>query len=665
MSTGTTSAIRGGLAYVQAYLDDNPVTQGLAKLRGKMRAWQASLSTLAAGTMGGELPEPFAAIARFAQSPAGAFAALLGAAKFTAAAREEMLRMAEASGVAVDKFSQYAYAARRAGVSNEALASGLKRLESKQFMAAMQGMGGKAGGLKGMTNAVFARMGAGDATDKLRQFVKLAESMPTEEKIGLARRLGLSELLPLINQGVDGLDAFTARAKALGLVMSEEDAKAGKKFEQAFGDLTDVLKSSAGAIGGALVPMITGLTNLIVPVVATIRDWIKEHKYLTVALFAGTGAIVTAGIALKGLSIATGLASGALGILKGAFSLASLVVAGFNAVLGITQALMGSAALPFILVGAAVVGVIAYIGYLGGAFSDFGRQWAGFTKDTTSSIGAIANAISRGDLTAAWDVVTSYFSTEWQRLINTLQGIWEGYRTYFTQVYYGMLEGWNEFTSKFRMAWNEAIGFVKKKWLEFSNSTFTETMANALAPIIARIEGVSTEDVRKNLSQDFAAARRQQAGDEGNIDAQTAAKNAQLRAQRDAETNRLGGLANQAQAESDRRLKEGEAKLKAAHDALDRAQAKANAPGPEEKEKKPPPGFTPGQQSSVAGTFSGAIAGMLGGGGTETISLAREANELHRQEIALSAQWRAEAHELDKKNEEHLSKIAELQAAVT
>ena len=110
--------------------------------------------------------------------------------------------MSESCGVSVEKLSQYAYAARRAGVSNEALASGLKRMQSKEFMASVQGMGGKGGGLKGATNAAIAQLGAGDATDQLRNFIKLTENMPTAERIGLAKRLGLSELLPLINQGV-------------------------------------------------------------------------------------------------------------------------------------------------------------------------------------------------------------------------------------------------------------------------------------------------------------------------------------------------------------------------------------------------------------------------------------------------------------------------------
>jgi hypothetical protein len=412
----TVSGIRGAAAYVQAYLDDNPVTQGLAKLRGKIRSWQASLSTMAAGTMGGNLPEPLAAIARFATSPAGAFAGLLGAAHHTAAARDEMLRMSEATGVTVEKLSALAYAARRAGVSNEALASALKRMQGKEFMGAMQGAG--KGGLRGATNAMFAEMGTGDAADRLREFIRLAENMPSEEKIGLARRMGLSEILPLINQGLAGLDAFTARAKELGLVMGEEDAKAGKRFGLAMGDLHDVLMSSVSAIGGALVPLISGLTNVIVRTVVGVRDWIKQHRGLTLGIFAVTGAIVGAGIAIKLLSMAFGVFGTVVTIVTGLVSV-------FNVLLAVTNALSGSLTLPFVLLGAALLALAGYLAYLTG---DLGELITGLNeigKNAGEAMGAIAHAIAGGQIEKAWQVVTSFMRYEWSKTVGKLAAEWE------------------------------------------------------------------------------------------------------------------------------------------------------------------------------------------------------------------------------------------------
>jgi hypothetical protein len=116
-------AIRAGAAYVEVFLDQNRVTQGLAVLQTKLRGWSASLSRIGASTYGGELPGPLAAIARFASSPAGMLAGLLTAAKMTATAWEEMVHLAQKAGTSVEAISALSYAARRADV---ALAHGVE-----------------------------------------------------------------------------------------------------------------------------------------------------------------------------------------------------------------------------------------------------------------------------------------------------------------------------------------------------------------------------------------------------------------------------------------------------------------------------------------------------------------------------------------------------------
>src|SRR5208283_4686764 len=184
--------------------------------------------------------------------------------------------------------SAFAYAARRAGISNEALAAGLRKMQSREFRQ-MYGAG-KVGGMN---------LGSGDALDQLKNFMRATEGMSAVERVGRARAMGLTELIPLIAQGSAFLDHFTDRAKELGLVMSEQDAKAGKQFTLALGDLHEVIMGSVKAIGGALVPMLTGLANVITNIAITVRDWIKRHQQLTQAIFIGTGAIVAIGIAIK------------------------------------------------------------------------------------------------------------------------------------------------------------------------------------------------------------------------------------------------------------------------------------------------------------------------------------------------------------------------------
>jgi len=626
------------MAYVQAFLDDNPVTQGLAKLRGKLKAFQASLSSVAGGAMGGELPEPLAAIARFAASPAGAFAALLGAAKYTAEAREEMFKMSEVTGVAVDKLSALSYAARRAGVSNEALGNALKKMQGKEFQALMQGMGGGkhgAGGMKALMAGVAGQIAHGDAADQLRSFIKLTENMPTAERIGLAKRLGLDEVLPLISQGIEYLDAFTARAKELGLVMSEDDAKAGKRFEMAFGDLTDVLKSSVAAIGGALIPLVTGLTNAVVRVVASVRDWLKEHQQLTQALFYGTGAIVAGGIALKLFSVGLGMVSQVIGV-------AQLAVKGLSFAFGVLSTVVSWLPLlanPFVLMGVAIAGVIGYLGYASGAFDGMGKQWAGFVDETKSSIGAISNAISKGNFQAAWNVVTAYFSTEWQRLINTLQDIWEGFRSYFTDAYYGMLSGWNNVTSSMKGAWQNMLAAMKSAW-----ASWKEGVGDFYLLLEGKLTGQDQSGAYAALADDMQRERdnASRSRDQGIR---------QIKEEQRAEEARLGAANNAAAAARAARQKEREDRLKSAQDALAAAQAAANAPGADLLGgKHGAGGLSAMQQSTVAGTFSGIAAALLGGGGGDNaIALQKQANAIAADDAANSAKWRSENGDLGPK----------------
>ncbi len=606
---------------MQAWLDDNPLSQGLAKLQSKLKQWQASLSKLGAEAYGGELPEPFAAIARFATSPAGAFTALLGAAKYTAEAREEMFKMSETTDVAVDKLSALAYAARRAGVSNEALAAGLRKMQGKEFQAMLQGIGGKAGGKAAGMQGIMAGLGldkSKDAVDQLRQITQQFEKLDSVSRIGLARNLGISELLPLINQGIANLDAFTQRARDLGLVMSESDAKAGKQFGLAMGDLHEVLMSSVSAIGGALVPLITGLTNIFVRVTVAVRDWIKDHQALTQAIFYGTGAIVGAGLAVKILSIAIGY-------------LAPIITN------------------PWLLATAAIAGVGVGIIALTGEFPHLSALWKGLAADSVSSFSAITNALSKGDIEAAWNVVTGYLSTEWTRLCNTLQSIWEDYRTSFTQAYYGMLAGWNNICAQMKTSFENLITGVKNLWAStkealgskftsfFEDTETAEKLRRQQAAARARGinpnggQGVSTGN--EVLSNDM---RRERAGN--NAANKTAV--ASIEADRRAEEERLGAAVSAAAKARDARLAAAEADLQKKREALNKAQAAANVPGKEDVGgRKGNQAFAAAAAAEIRGTFSGAVAGMLGGGGDaiaqKQVDLQQEANELHRKSTDL------------------------------
>ena len=357
--------------------------------------------------------------------------------------------------------------------------------------------------------------------------------------------------------------------------MSEEDAKAGKKFEQAFGDLSDVLKSSVEQIGGALVPMIRGLTNLIVPVVAAVRDWIKRHQALTIGIFVVTGAIVAAGIALKGFAIAMGMVSAVVGVYKAVVALATIVTAIFEGVLAVLAS-------PVLLIGAAVLGLIGYITYLTGAFSAFIAGFKGFGEETSGAIKAIANAIANGNLQAAWDVVTAYLEVGWQRMLIAMEKAWDRFKAHLA-------------------------GAASEVGIDFANAALSSGPLALAGPALDVVASAAKEQI-KNLTDDLAAQ-------------QEVAPNPELTA--------------------------AEGRLAEKQKALAAAMADANKPSPADKDKKSGyGGLTPVQQGAVAGTFSGAVAGMLGGG-----SEARANAQLRYTEDQLRAANLGNQHLADLKQE--------------
>ena len=62
-------------------------------------------------------------------------------------------------------------------------------------------------------------------------------------------------------------------------------------------------------------------------------------------------------------------------------------------------------------------------------------------------------------------------------------------------------------SASIRSIWADLMGCLKKLWLDWENSTFTEALADKLAYIVAPAMGVSVEDVQKNIKEDFAYER--------------------------------------------------------------------------------------------------------------------------------------------------------------
>jgi TP901 family phage tail tape measure protein len=165
----------------------------------------------------------------------------------TAEAGQHLEVLNQKTGIAVDELSRLEYAARMSDVSAEALGIGLTRLA--------RGMDGAQKGTGPAADA-FERLGisAGTADGHLRPMrdvlLDLADRFQHLEngarKGALAQEIfGKSgaALIPLLNQGREGVEKFEAAAERLGITMSQKDVEAANVY-------VDAMKTFHATMGG-------------------------------------------------------------------------------------------------------------------------------------------------------------------------------------------------------------------------------------------------------------------------------------------------------------------------------------------------------------------------------------------------------------------------------
>jgi phage-related protein len=102
-----------------------------------------------------------------------------------------------------------------------------------------------------------------------QQFLQMAQAIskvqdPSRQAALAMELFGRSgtQLLPMLQQGEAGIEALIAEARRLGIVMSEEDAKAAAEFTDAMNRLSSVFKGIATQVASVITPILTKLSNL-------------------------------------------------------------------------------------------------------------------------------------------------------------------------------------------------------------------------------------------------------------------------------------------------------------------------------------------------------------------------------------------------------------------
>ncbi len=181
---------------------------------------------------------------------------------------DEFFKLSQKTGVSVDALTALDYAAKLSDVSTEGLTKALQKLSIAMFDSQFEGAEGSKA-LKALGVA------AADTTGQMRPteavLLDLAEKfarMPDgADKAALAVKLfgkeGLA-IIPFLNQGREGITALMEEAQRLGLVMSEDVARASEAFNDNLTRLSAIFEGVQRQIGAAVIPILADFTEQVI-----------------------------------------------------------------------------------------------------------------------------------------------------------------------------------------------------------------------------------------------------------------------------------------------------------------------------------------------------------------------------------------------------------------
>lgn len=200
----------------------------------------------------------------------GAFASFV---KSGINAADELNKLSQKVGITVESLSALQYAAKLSDLSNEELAASLAKL-ARSAADASVGTGEAADTFKAIGVSVKDAGGNLRGTEDLLLDVadRFSKMQDSAGKTAIAMRLfGRSgaELIPLLNQGRDGIEGLRKEAERLGIVVSSDTAKAAEEFN-------DNLTRLAASSDKAKIALVEGLLPVLGRVAEALADSLRQ-----------------------------------------------------------------------------------------------------------------------------------------------------------------------------------------------------------------------------------------------------------------------------------------------------------------------------------------------------------------------------------------------------
>lgn len=300
-------------------------------------------------------------LAAFAGAAVAALAAgAAGLAKMTADAAVSASRLAQSTGVDLKTLQEFGFAASASGVSMEQMAVAMRHL---------------------------AKTGVKDVGAGMLELAERFSKMPDSgEKVRIAMEKlgrGSGPLIAFLNRGRDAIAEMAEEANILGVVLTEDDVKAGEDFKRQLHLLEAGFQGIGYSIGRLVLPAFKSLIRAFASLILFLRKNPEVAKKLLIVLGSlgvVLGIITTALIANAVATYAAAAAHTFLG--WAAFK------AGAKALLSWTAAAAPVVILTTLLVAAALVAEDVY-GFLKGDDSligEIGPKWTKWLDDFTKPL---------------------------------------------------------------------------------------------------------------------------------------------------------------------------------------------------------------------------------------------------------------------------------------
>ncbi len=382
----------------------------------------------------------------------------------------------DSTGVNTEAWQKMTYAAKISGIEQEKLMTSIVKFDKVLTDAA--------GGSK-TAGQIFKDLGISikDASGKMRApeavFEDVAELLANVED-GATKTAAAcaffgksgAELLPMLNEGRNGLQGLYRTAEETGNVLANETLTAADEF----GKSLDAVKLQAQGVmlqlGSALIPVLSEMKDWVSGVIGKVGDWLKANPELAStigkvaargsALLLGLGALSTV---IGGVAFGIGKFVSAWRGLKTALDLGRKAVSFFNKTL-LTSPIF------WIIVGVVALAFVVYklIKNWDKVSAFFKRLWDGIKKIFGAVWEWIKNMFLNytpvGLVIKHWDKIKGWFAGLWDGVKNVFRATWEWVKKMFLNYTPAglVIKHWDKIKAWFSKLWEGVKNVFRSVW---------------------------------------------------------------------------------------------------------------------------------------------------------------------------------------------------------